>query len=369
MTTTNTFTSNRKFGVEIEFKGLDRTDAERSLRNAGINVQIEGYNHDTCSHWKIVSDGSVNGGWELVSPPLSGNAGIDEVRKAATAMVEAGAFVDRQCGLHVHVDANDLSAATIVNLTKRYATHENEINKLIPSFRHACEWARGMGEVSTMVSDYLRSNPSATSRQVCERARAYNRYYKLNLQAYLRHGTVEFRQHSGTVDGTKIANWIVFCVTFVEDSKVTVQTVAPVAPVQTAPASTERANAIARKFSKMLELFQSRGAYGTVSAQTIATELEISEASVPSYVSMFRDRYPSVVVKARRRSSFRQSGYYITPASLAVINNMSAPQTAPVAPSVTVVVPVDRGVYASLPRAVAAFYQERAYDFGTTASL
>lgn len=365
MTTTNTFTSNRKFGVEIEFKGLDRTDAARALRTAGINVQIEGNvlcYHNTRSHWKIVSDGSVHGGWELVSPPLSGNAGIDEVRKAATAMVEAGAFVDRECGLHVHVDANDLSAATIVNLTKRYAQHENEINKLIPSFRHSCSWAQGMSNVATMVSDYLRSNPNATARQVCDRLN--DRYYKLNLMAYAVHGTVEFRQHSGTVDGTKIANWIMFCVTFVEDSKVTVQTVAPVAPVQTAPASTERANAIARKFSKMLELFHSRGAYVLVTSQTIAMELEISEASVPSYVSMFRHRYPSVVVKARRRS-----GYYITLASLDVINNMSAPQTAPVAPSVTVVVPVDRGVYASLPRAVAAFYQERAHDFGSTASL
>lgn len=362
MTTTNTFTSNRKFGVEIEFKGLDRTDAERALRTAGINVQIEGYNHNTRSHWKIVSDGSVHGGWELVSPPLSGNAGIDEVRKAATAMVEAGAFVDRECGLHVHVDANDLSAATIVNLTKRYAQHENEINKLIPSFRHSCSWAQGMSNVATMVSDYLSSNPNATARQVC--CRPYDRYYKLNLMAYTVHGTVEFRQHSGTVDGTKIANWIVFCVTFVEDSKVTVQTVAPVAPVQTAPAGTERANAIARKFSKMLELFQAAGAYYSVSATTIASALEISEASVPSYVSMFRDRYPAVVVKARRRS-----GYYITLASSVVISNMLAPQTAPVAPSVTVVTPVDRGVYASLPRAVAAFYQERAHDFGSTASL
>lgn len=362
MTTTNTFTSNRKFGVEIEFKGLDRTDAERALLDAGINVHVEDYNHNTRSHWKIVSDGSVHGGWELVSPPLSGNAGLDEVRKAATVMVEAGAFVDRQCGLHVHVDANDLSAATIVNLTERYARHEGEINKLVPSFRHACSWARSMNTVASTVRGYLNNNPTATARAISEQIDS--RYYKLNLQAYLRHGTIEFRQHSGTCDGTKIANWIVFCVTFVEDSKVTVQTVAPVAPVQTAPASTERANALDRKFSKMLELFHSRGAYVLVTARTIAMELEISEASVPSYVSMFRHRYPSVVVKASRRR-----GYYVTVRSSIEISNMLAPQTAPVAPSVTVVTPVDRGVYASLPRAVAAFYQERAHDFGTTASL
>lgn len=361
MTTTNTFTSNRKFGVEIEFKGLDRTDAERALRNAGINVHVEGYNHNTRSHWKIVSDGSVHGGWELVSPPLSGNAGIDEVRKAATVMVEAGAFVDRQCGLHVHVDANDLSAATIVNMTERYARHEGEINKLVPSFRHACSWARSMNTVASTVRGYLNNNPTATACAISEQIDS--RYYKLNLEAYLRHGTVEFRQHSGTVDGTKIANWIVFCVTFVEDSKVTVQTVAPVAPVQTAPASTERANAIGRKFVKMLELFANYGTHVPIPASSIASALEISEASVPSYVSMVRDRYPSVKIRASRGC-----GYYTTTNALAIRAALSG-QTAPVAPSVTVVTPVDRGVYASLPRAVAAFYQERAYDFGTTASL
>jgi biotin operon repressor len=370
-TTNNTFNTARKFGVEIEFKGVTRTRAESALRDAGLNVVIEGYNHDTRSHWKIVSDGSVHGGWELVSPPLSGVEGLREVKLAAETLVNAGAYVDRDCGLHVHVDGANLSAATIVNMTKRYALHENEINKLIPSFRHSCSWAQGMSNVATLVSDYLRSNPTATARAISEQIDS--RYYKLNLQAYLRHGTIEFRQHSGTCDGTKIANWIMFCVRFVEDSIVTV--VAPAAPVQTVqvpsvPATSERANAIARKFSKMLELFANIGSYGTLSASTIATALEISEASIPSYVSMLRNRYPSVKIRAARGR-----GYYTTTNALAiraVLTGQSvavAPVTAPVAPSVTVVVPVDRGVYATLPRPVAAYYQERAHDFGSTASL
>lgn len=371
MTTNNTFTSNRKFGVEIEFKGLSRYDAEDALRNAGLNVQIEGYNHDTRSHWKIVSDGSVSDGWELVSPPLSGNAGLEEVRTAANAMVAAGAYVDRECGLHVHVDGANLSAATIVNMTERYARHEGEINKLVPSFRHACSWARSMNTVASTVRGYLNNNPTATARAISEQIDS--RYYKLNLQAYLRHGTIEFRQHSGTCDGTKIANWIVFCVTFVEDSIVTV--VASGAPVQTVqvpsvPATSERANAIGRKFVKMLELFANYGTSVTIPASSIASALEISEASVPSYVSMVRDRYPSVKIRASRGC-----GYYTTTNALAIRAALSgqtvtvAPVTAPVAPSVTVQVPVDRGVYATLPRPVAAFYQERAHDFGSTVSL
>jgi hypothetical protein len=39
-----------------------------------------------------------------------------------------------------------------------------------------------------------------------------SRYCKLNLQAYYgAHGkTVEFRQHQGSIEGTKIINWIKF---------------------------------------------------------------------------------------------------------------------------------------------------------------
>jgi hypothetical protein len=44
------------------------------------------------------------------------------------------------------------------------------------------------------------------------------RYHKLNLCAYLRHGTIEFRHHAGTVNPVKIVNWIAFCLNFVETS-------------------------------------------------------------------------------------------------------------------------------------------------------
>jgi hypothetical protein len=44
------------------------------------------------------------------------------------------------------------------------------------------------------------------------------RYFKVNLQALRVHGTVEFRQHSGTVDGTKVENWVRFLLGFVERS-------------------------------------------------------------------------------------------------------------------------------------------------------
>ena len=44
------------------------------------------------------------------------------------------------------------------------------------------------------------------------------RYYKVNLTNVATRGAMEFRQHSGTVEYNKIANWTIFLMQFVEKS-------------------------------------------------------------------------------------------------------------------------------------------------------
>ena len=74
---------NRRFGVEIEAYNCTRERLARELREAGISVAVEGYNHDTRNHWKLVTDGSLSGSntFELVSPILEGEAGLRELQK------------------------------------------------------------------------------------------------------------------------------------------------------------------------------------------------------------------------------------------------------------------------------------------------
>jgi hypothetical protein len=55
------------------------------------------------------------------------------------------------------------------------------------------------------------------------RAFGNDRYRKVNLEAYARHRTVEFRQHSGTTNFTKMSSWIYFLaklITFAENGEV-----------------------------------------------------------------------------------------------------------------------------------------------------
>ena len=68
----------------------------------------------------------------------------------------------------------------------------------------------------------------ATTIQSLARVQS-GRYFKVNLQSFLCHGTIEFRQHSGTVNPAKICNWIEFLDSFIESSKSHVVSSVPVA--------------------------------------------------------------------------------------------------------------------------------------------
>ena len=174
--------TSRKFGVEIEIVGISQQRAAKVLRLVGINVNRESYNHTTRNAWKIVSDASVRNGFEVVSPPLSGEAGIEEVSRVVTALDDAGASINRTCGLHVHFDAAGLDAAAIKNIILRYAKYEREIDGFMPPSRRGNNNTYCKSIVSLAGHRNFRS---ASNMQQILRVFAC-RYYKLNVQSYVR---------------------------------------------------------------------------------------------------------------------------------------------------------------------------------------
>ena len=82
---------NRKFGIELEIVGISQEAARKAMQAVNIKVHQEGYNHNTKKHWKIVPDGSVHNGFEVVSPILQGEAGLEEAEIVARALEDAGA--------------------------------------------------------------------------------------------------------------------------------------------------------------------------------------------------------------------------------------------------------------------------------------
>ena len=181
----------RRFGVEIEFLSTVSTDQVMNcLRASGLPVEYEAYTHRVTPHWKVVSDGSC--GYELVSPVLEGEAGLDEVRTAAAALEAAGAEVNRKCGFHVHFDASRMSLKAIKNLFKLWLKFEDVLDSLQPPSRR--------GNANTYCQTNLPYEPFG-ALYPC-------RYRKLNIHSYFRHRTLEVRHHSGTTNPEKITNWV-----------------------------------------------------------------------------------------------------------------------------------------------------------------
>ena len=196
---------NRKFGIEIEAYNCSRERLARELKEAGIEVTVEGYNHTTRPHWKLVTDSSLSGNdtFELLSPILVGETGLRELEKVCWVLDLCDVKVNESCGLHVYIDATGFNMETWRNLALSYKHLEPVIDRFMPASRRDNRYCRGLGHVS---DEMIRS-----ARTVDElKGRIGDRYHKVNLEAYSRHKTVEFRQHSGTINFAKMEKWIRF---------------------------------------------------------------------------------------------------------------------------------------------------------------
>ena len=226
----------RTFGIEAEFVG-NAAAAIRALAAVGIDCvdQTNAYNHITSSQWKIVGDGSVHAtgsrgrggqGIELVSPILHGATGLAEVKKALDAVRQSGGIVNVTCGLHVHVGMAGLNGSHIAKIIDLYRTNESNINQLVaPTRRNGNTYCRLLSSMDNMARragtgmnyDYDALRRMTGTNDIANFARNFNsRYYTVNVCAYVRHGTLEFRQHQGTLVGNKAVTWVQFVLAMVE---------------------------------------------------------------------------------------------------------------------------------------------------------
>lgn len=215
----NAFT-NRTFGIEMEFVNNTYTTGQiaNKITEAGVECYAEYYNHTTRQWWKIVTDASC--GFELVSPPLSGAEAFEQIKIVCKVLDECGSKVNKKCGLHIHHGANDFTIDTFKNLFNLYVRFESTIDSMMPTSRRDnnnsyCRSMRGICSLNptsrkAKIDSILERIKDCTTVDELRNIYSGNRYHKLNAEAYVKHGTIEFRQHSGTLDAEKIINWVIF---------------------------------------------------------------------------------------------------------------------------------------------------------------
>lgn len=200
-------------GVEIECFNLNKSTIIRSLNAQRIKAIETGYNHtDYTDTYKLGRDGSIDGynGCEVVSPILHN---ITSLKKVCKTINDAGARVNKSCGLHVHFGAKDFTIAQWVRIIRNYAAIEDIIDSFMPLSRRG-----NNNQYCFSIKASAECAKYATTMTDLYEAFRECRYQKVNVMAFRSHRTIEFRHHSGTTDFTKIENWINFLRALIEYS-------------------------------------------------------------------------------------------------------------------------------------------------------
>lgn len=209
------FEFTNRFGIEIEAFGINRNELAIELTEAGIHSRAESYTHSVPNSWRVTTDASIvgNNPFELVSPILQGEQGLRKLKTVTHILAK----VNKSAAVHIHIDATGFDLATWKRLYKNYARLERLIDGFMPNSRR-----RNNSEYcqSIRVERYEQKIDSANDLEQIEREITNrDRYFKLNTQCFWRQRSVEFRQHSATINYKKISNWIIFLARLVEYSK------------------------------------------------------------------------------------------------------------------------------------------------------
>jgi hypothetical protein len=195
-----------KIGIEIEFTGISPERCACAVRSVGIDCRGESYNHQTRTWWKVVPDASC--GHELVSPPIMATPeNLKIVEKIVKAVRAFGGQVNGNCGVHVHVEVEQ--AGLTIQSIKRLVHNYQNSRALIDSFMPRSRRVGGVGYCAQYRLEELTTLDNITTLDELA-VRCFDRYRMVNLASYPKYKTIEFRQHHGSLSGSKITAWVNF---------------------------------------------------------------------------------------------------------------------------------------------------------------
>jgi hypothetical protein len=209
-------TSDRIFSAELECYAPDSRAATDVYNELPTEFGMSG-------------DGSLNNnGVEFQTPKLQGKAGEESIKLISRLLNAKGFTTDRSAGLHIHLDGAGLIPKTrtretpreIANMLTFYLSFEDVMLSFLPPSRRNNQYCKAMR------NDYgIREIRQAKNLEELEKiwyrvrtrvmlnsekAHKYHssRYAGINLHSLLKDGHLEVRFHSGTLNATKILEWV-----------------------------------------------------------------------------------------------------------------------------------------------------------------
>ncbi|MDR2360037.1 MAG: amidoligase family protein [Oscillospiraceae bacterium] len=229
----------QKFGIEVEFTGITRSEAAEVARTVLGEVAImqDGENHTVIARdgrvWSFVYDSSVSPlikrgrriesasndyRVELVSPILTYREDIDIVQALIRKLRKAGGFAPDNAGIHIHLDGEPHTPKSICNFVKIMASKNDLLYKALQIKPERMNYCKKLDE--RLVTAINRAHPKTFKRISDIWYREYggfssgryhsSRYHFLNLHGFFtRHHTVELRGFNSELHAGKVRSYIV----------------------------------------------------------------------------------------------------------------------------------------------------------------
>lgn len=231
----------QRFGIEIEMTGVTREKAAEAIAEyfgtesfyIGTYYKTYGAKDRQGRTWKATYDSSIiaqkkSGGrtvqaadeykCEIVSPILT-YGDMADLQEIVRRLRHSGAFVNSQCGIHIHVDAGRYTPQTLRNLVNIIASKEDILYKALRIDPARLRWCKKTNE--KLIETINRRKPQTMEAlkdiwyagSTRGRDEHYNdtRYHGLNLHSTFTKGTVEFRLFNSTTHAGEIKAYIQFC--------------------------------------------------------------------------------------------------------------------------------------------------------------
>lgn len=231
----------QRFGIEIEMTGITRKKAAEVIAGyfgtesfyLGTYYKTYGAKDRQGRTWKATFDSSIiaqkkSGGrtvraadeykCEVVSPILT-YEDMADLQEIIRQLRHKGAFVNSQCGIHIHVDASRYTPQTLRNLVNIIASKEDILYKALRIDPARMRWCKKTNE--RLIEAINRKKPQTMEAlkdiwyagSTRGRDEHYNdtRYHGLNLHSTFTKGTVEFRLFNSTTHAGEIKAYIQFC--------------------------------------------------------------------------------------------------------------------------------------------------------------
>ncbi len=231
----------QRFGIEIEMTGITREKAAEAIAEyfgtesfyIGTYYKTYGAKDRQGRTWKATYDSSIiaqkkSGGrtvqaadeykCEIVSPILT-YGDMADLQEVVRRLRHSGAFVNSQCGIHIHVDAGRYTPQTLRNLVNIIASKEDILYKALRIDPARLRWCKKTNEKLLEAINRRKPQTMEALKDIWYagstrgRDEHYNdtRYHGLNLHSTFTKGTVEFRLFNSTTHAGEIKAYIQFC--------------------------------------------------------------------------------------------------------------------------------------------------------------